>query len=284
MTTGQKPFAFVLMPFDASFDDIYKLGIKSTAEALGFVAERVDDQKFSEDILSRICRQIELADVIISDMTGRNPNVFYEVGYAHARGKLSIHLASSIEDIPFDLKHKRHLIYGRSITSLQDKLKDELIWAQKQIANTSGLRISVKPKQISGLLSRDKYYATGQLTFTIDLHNETEQSSPEIEAIYFYSVRRWDISQAGQQCPYTNSDLSGYNFRYSINIPHKKLHKQMWTQIQLIATILLYSALGGKELKDSYKISGKGIIRFVTQHGVFDYEIPIDTTVDEFPF
>ncbi|WP_441256404.1 hypothetical protein AB7Z32_20060 [Bradyrhizobium sp. 482_C4_N1_1] len=86
--TQLKPFAFVLMPFASDFDDIYKVGIKSIADELGIVAERVDEQIFSETMLERIYRQIDAADFIIADMSGRNPNVFYEVGYAHARGKL----------------------------------------------------------------------------------------------------------------------------------------------------------------------------------------------------
>ena len=53
-----KPFAFVLMPFDKAFDDIYKFGIKQAAEELEIVAERVDEQHFSETILHRVYRQI----------------------------------------------------------------------------------------------------------------------------------------------------------------------------------------------------------------------------------
>jgi hypothetical protein len=41
-----KIFAFVLMPFNKAFDDIYKLGIKETATQLGILAERVDEQYF----------------------------------------------------------------------------------------------------------------------------------------------------------------------------------------------------------------------------------------------
>jgi hypothetical protein len=44
-------------------------------------------------------------------MSGRNPNVFYEVGYAHAIGKTTILLTNKADDIPFDLKHFPHLIY-----------------------------------------------------------------------------------------------------------------------------------------------------------------------------
>jgi hypothetical protein len=75
-----KYFAFVLMPFDSAFNDIYKIGIKEVVSQFGdMIAERVDEQMYREGILERIYRQIELADIVIADMTGQNPNVFYEV-------------------------------------------------------------------------------------------------------------------------------------------------------------------------------------------------------------
>jgi nucleoside 2-deoxyribosyltransferase len=128
-------FAFVLMPFASDFEDIYKFGIKEPASELDIVAERVDEQIYSEGILERIYRQIDLADIIIADMTGQNPNVFYEVGYAHAKGKLCIHLTTDSDDIPFDLKHKRHIVYEGSINKLKNELIEELNWAKSEIQN-----------------------------------------------------------------------------------------------------------------------------------------------------
>jgi len=82
--TTPKAFCFILMPFHEDFDDIYRLGIKDACTAAGAYCERVDEQTFHERILDRIYNQIAKADLVIADMTGRNPNVFYEVGYAHA--------------------------------------------------------------------------------------------------------------------------------------------------------------------------------------------------------
>ena len=48
-------------------------------------------------------------------MTGRNANVFYEVGYAHALGKIVLLLTKNADDIPFDLKHHQHIVYGGSV-------------------------------------------------------------------------------------------------------------------------------------------------------------------------
>ncbi len=133
----QKQFTFVLMPFDQSFNDLYRLGIKETAASLGIVAERVDEQLYREGILERIYRQIEAADIIIADMTGKNANVFYEVGYAHAKDKLCILLTNDDADIPFDLKHRRHIVYHGSITTLRSQLTEELKWRRANWTSSS---------------------------------------------------------------------------------------------------------------------------------------------------
>lgn len=127
-TTLPKPFVFVLMPFDKAFDDIYKFGIKGAANDIGAYAERIDEQLFAEGILDRIFNQISKADVIVADMSGRNPNVFYEVGYSHALGKNVTLLTRAAEDIPFDLKHRYHIIYD-DIDSLRRELAPRLQWA-----------------------------------------------------------------------------------------------------------------------------------------------------------
>ncbi len=128
-STLPKPFAFVLMPFSKEFDDVYKLGIKPACENAGAYAERVDEQIYQDSILQRIYNQIAKADIVISDMTGRNPNVFYETGYAHALGKQVILLTSHSEDKPFDVEHYPHIIYEGRITDLIKDLERHVNWA-----------------------------------------------------------------------------------------------------------------------------------------------------------
>jgi hypothetical protein len=76
---------------------------------------------------------INAAIFLIADCTGRNPNVFYEIGIAHAIGKQTILISQTIDDVPFDLRHLRIVVYeytprgmmvfeealGKSIDSLQ---------------------------------------------------------------------------------------------------------------------------------------------------------------------
>jgi hypothetical protein len=123
-----KPFVFVMIPFANEFNDVYKLGIKAAAEECGAYCERVDEQHYDGRILDRIYNQINKADIIVADMTGRNPNVFYEVGYAHASNRRVILLVAKAEDIPFDLMHHPHIIYSEGISTLKTQLIAKLQW------------------------------------------------------------------------------------------------------------------------------------------------------------
>ncbi len=144
LDTKPKPFVFVLMPFAKEFDDVYQLGIKVACEEAGAYAERLDEQLFAESMLQRIYNQIAKADVVVADMTNRNPNVFYEVGYAHALGKVVILLTQEDGDIPFDLKHYRHIVY-ENVTRLLPELEKVVGWAVKQSneKNRPGLPVAV---------------------------------------------------------------------------------------------------------------------------------------------
>lgn len=280
----EKLFAFVMMPFDRSFDDIYKFGIKEPANQLGFHAERVDEQIYSEGILDRIYRQIELADVIIADMSGKNPNVFYEVGYAHAKDKICILLTSNAEDIPFDLAHKRHVIYNNSIKMLQSEIIENLQWAKNEIQNIKNSNIHVTIKSISGELEKTKYSAMADIEFKIDLLNSSKSSSPDIEAIYFYSGDGWTLYQDGKECPQTDSDISTYKKKHFLSSPVQRLRKDQWAQLVYKGKKTLAWSFKGEELKDKYSISGRSNLRITTSKGNFDYELRVDTEVDEIPF
>jgi nucleoside 2-deoxyribosyltransferase len=116
------------MPFAEKFDEIYEYGIKLTVNRLGMYCERVDEIVSIDDdnILAQIYGGIKRADFIIADMTDKNPNVFYEVGYAHALGKRVILLTQEKEDIPFNLNQRNHIIYEGKIKILSTKLEKRL--------------------------------------------------------------------------------------------------------------------------------------------------------------
>lgn len=175
--TSPKPFAFVLMPFSDDFDDVYHLGIKPACVTAGAYAERVDEQIYHESMLARIYNQIAKADIIIADMTGRNPNVFYETGYAHALGKPVILLTSEVKDIPFDLKHYPHIIYGGKIKNMIPELVKRVRFAIErpfEAAKEDAIEVYVEGKSLRS--NADLVYRMdkeGILNFEIDFafHN-----------------------------------------------------------------------------------------------------------------
>lgn len=278
-------FAFVLMPFDPSFDDVYEIGIKEAAQQTGIRAERLDDQIFVEGMLDRIYRQIDAADIVVADMSGKNPNVFYEVGYAHAKDKLVILQTKHASDIPFDLKHRRHIVYGDSLSYLRSELTKNLDWAKSEIANIRDSSIRVDLKTSTGDLELSDQIARAHIDFRIDLFNESHKASPSITAIYLYSTDgSWKISQDGSPCPSTESDVKPFKKRYFLQSPVERLQGQSWAQLQFSGSRVLARAYMGDEIKDRYTISGKSLLRFVTSAGVFDYELAMNIDVDDLPF
>lgn len=162
------------MPFKSEFDEIYALGIREACKAAGAHCERVDEQMFDENILEHIYNQIAKADVIVADMTGQNPNVFYETGYAHALNKRVILLTQDRQDIPFDLSHYTHIVYGGKILPLRGDLERRIRWCIENPKESlsridTNLRFSIKGVAIDSAVV--EVNRLGYCYFNLDIHN-----------------------------------------------------------------------------------------------------------------
>jgi hypothetical protein len=184
--TTPKPFVLVLMPFSKDFDDIYTLGMKAAAKDADVYCQRVDEQMYDGTILERIYTQIAKADIIVADMTGRNANVFYEVGYAHALGKRVILLTQKASDIPFDLIHYPHIVYEGRLPKLVADLSVRLKWFKdnpiKDIVHYEfNLRLFVHGVElktattIQTVLRADTDIEGSPYIFQLDVHNPTQK-------------------------------------------------------------------------------------------------------------
>jgi hypothetical protein len=122
----KKPTVFVLMPFAQKYNDVYQLGIKEPLEKIGLICERADEIQFSGEILRQIIESIKNSNLILADVTSKNANVFYELGYAHSLGREPILITEKSENIAFDLSGFNHIVYGRSIIRLREKLVDRV--------------------------------------------------------------------------------------------------------------------------------------------------------------
>jgi len=104
---------FVLMPFEEPFNGIYEEIIKPAIEGpkVGMTCKRADDIYGTRAVMEDIWEYINKAAVVVAELTGRNPNVFYELGLSHAVDIPTILITQDASEIPFDLKHLRHIVY-----------------------------------------------------------------------------------------------------------------------------------------------------------------------------
>lgn len=127
-----EPQVFVAMPFSDNMDDTYHYGILGAIKGAGYTCERADLTSFTGDVMEWVKERIENASLIIADLSGANPNVYLEVGYAWACDKPTILLINNIDHLTFDVQSQKCLTYN-SINELEEKLKNELIKLKQKL-------------------------------------------------------------------------------------------------------------------------------------------------------
>lgn len=104
---------FVIMPFAKAFTPTFKAIQRSIEKDLGFQCTRTDELLGGGHIVEDILRGIASSELVVADVTGKNANVYYELGIAHMSKSMEkvILLSQSADEIPFDLRQFRHIIY-----------------------------------------------------------------------------------------------------------------------------------------------------------------------------
>lgn len=132
-------YCFVLMPFAIQFREVYD-AIREVVEGddLNFTCSRADEIFGGGHIIEDILHCIGKAEIVIADVTMRNPNVFYELGIAHMVKDMEkvLLLAQDINDVPFDLRHFRCIVYEQSRQGLRH-LQGTLLASINEIARAS---------------------------------------------------------------------------------------------------------------------------------------------------
>lgn len=118
---------FVMMPFAPPLGDYYSKIYAPAIEKAGLRPVRADASIFGTGkIMDQIAAGINAAKVLVAELTTKNPNVFYELGLAHALQKPVVLVSSNENDVPFDLQHIRVIYYDVNDPFWGNKLIDKV--------------------------------------------------------------------------------------------------------------------------------------------------------------
>lgn len=104
---------FILQPINPAFDPVLE-AIRAVGLERGLTVLRADDIRQPGAIVSQVVDNICRAEIVVTDLTGRNANVFYEMGIGHAIREDLILLTQDVQSVPFDLQHLRLIEYSLS--------------------------------------------------------------------------------------------------------------------------------------------------------------------------
>ena len=127
----------VIIPFASEFDEVYEKLKAAVITARDGRAEcrSLKEVKAAGRITDDIIREVFESAFCVADLTGNNPNVMWETGFAMALGKPIVLIGQDVELMPFDLSHHRLLQYRREHL---DKLGAELEEAVRQTVKRLG--------------------------------------------------------------------------------------------------------------------------------------------------
>ena len=151
---------FVLMPFGEKFDVVYRTLIAPSVEDAGLTVMRADEMTTPGFILEQIRSAIQQARLCIVDVTGANPNVLYELGFAQASGKPVVMIAESADSAPFNIASQRILVYGATPSesrsglegAIRTVLSEERLTEAKQYRGAIAAAAVVLENELRGLL------------------------------------------------------------------------------------------------------------------------------------
>lgn len=150
---------FVLMPFAEGMQAVYEHGIKPFVEDLQMQCRRGDEMYSAQGVLSDIWNEIQTAEIIIADLTRKNPNVMYELGLCHSIWKKVILLSQNKDDVPFDLRAWRVIWYDFTFAGAA-RLKDELQRAINSLRAEANIEAEPKPLPLLPNVAQSKEQIT----------------------------------------------------------------------------------------------------------------------------
>ncbi len=97
-------------------NDVFEYVITEVANEKGLEAKRVDRDPTPGVVTTQIVQGIINATLVVADLTGKNPNVYYELGVGNSFAKPTVLLVNEPSGLPFDVRNERMIILGSDET------------------------------------------------------------------------------------------------------------------------------------------------------------------------
>lgn len=191
------------VPFDEYYNDIYRVAIEES----GLKPKRADSLFRPSPIIRDIWEYINHSKILIADITGLNSNVMYELGLAHAITKPVIIISDSIDNVPFDLRYLRILIYenrkpkwAEDLTIKIKKSIEEIIESPTESILSAFMDIKPiinKTDEISAELIEIKQLIRSQFSDSVKVESKLTSemySAASKEARHLYYEGGWEIN------------------------------------------------------------------------------------------
>lgn len=105
-------------------DEVFSYLIAPVCEELGYKPVRVDQVDAVDNINETIINYLKTAPMVVADMTGHNPNAFYELGFRQAKELPLVPIIQAGNGLPFDVISQRTVFYNLSVGKIEQSKKD----------------------------------------------------------------------------------------------------------------------------------------------------------------
>ena len=172
-------------------DKLLKHILKPVCIKNGFECIRVDELNDSNSLTDTIINYLVKSDLVIADLTGHNPNAFFELGYRTALGKNTIHLKQKNDEIPFDISTIRTFNYDLTDLDSVDEVKDRI---DKTIQNmkfdTSSNEESSEDKPYSTQIFDELFKIQDRLAAITKMLEQNNSTAISVLADKLYNVQK----------------------------------------------------------------------------------------------
>ncbi|RIK08254.1 MAG: hypothetical protein DCC49_09330 [Acidobacteria bacterium] len=189
---------FLLMPFREDLEPIREIIVAAGRDS-GVAIERADDIFRPGVVVEQILEAIDTAAVVVALCTGRNANVFFEMGWAW-RIHDPILVAATTDDLPFDIQHLRAVIYGhddhpnQSIETLHSRLTSAINEALASPKMPRGRRLSEPPRQRTRASVKARLIDKGQHNYAIEINNNGNVDLNEVTLELPEDAVNWHVA------------------------------------------------------------------------------------------